>query len=103
MLAAMFVFFVVGLGLIIGAKMETPAAEPTDEAAAVATVEGETEAEATETAVDALVGDETATEAEPVEPTEVPAVEESAPEAEPVEPTEVPAVEESAPEAEPAA
>ena len=89
MLAAMFVFFVVGLGLIIGAKLETPAAEPTDEAAAVAT-----EAEATETAVDALVGDETATEAEAVEPAEAPAIEEAAP-AEPAT--------ESAPEAEPAA
>jgi len=94
MLAAMFVFFVVGLGLIIGAKIETPAAEPTDETAAVATVEGE--AEATETAVDALVGDETATEAEAVEPAEAPAVEEAAP-------AEAPAVEEAAPEAEPAA
>jgi hypothetical protein len=80
MLAAMFVFFVVGLGLIIGAKLETPAAEPTDEAA-VATVEEE--AEATETAADALVGEETATEAEAVEPAEAPAVEEAAPEAEP--------------------
>ena len=88
MLAAMFVFFVVGLGLIIGAKMESPAAEPTDEAAAVATVEGETEGEATETAT------ETATEAEAVEPAEAPAVEESAP-AEPAT--------EAAPEAEPAA
>lgn len=87
MLAAMFVFFVVGLGLIIGAKLETPAAEPTDEAAAVATVEGE--AEATETAADALVGEEAATEAEAVEPAEAPAVEEPATEA--------------APEAEPAA
>ncbi|MBQ8286273.1 MAG: hypothetical protein IJZ10_08215 [Thermoguttaceae bacterium] len=77
MLAAMFVFFVVGLGLIIGAKMETPAAEPTDETAAVATVEGETEGEATETAADALVGDETATDAEAGEP----AVEEPTPEA----------------------
>lgn len=90
MLAAMFVFFVVGLGLIIGAKLETPAAEPTDEAAAVAT-----EAEATETAVDALVGDETATEAEAVEPAEAPAVEEAAP-------AEVPATD-AAPEATPAA
>ena len=99
MLAAMFVFFVVGLGLIIGAKIESPAAEPTDEAA-VATVEGE--AEATETAVDALVGDETATEAEAVEPAveetapaEAPAVEETAP-------AEVPAVEETAPAEAPA-
>ena len=100
MLAAMFVFFVVGLGLIIGAKLETPAAEPTDEAAAVATVEGETEAEATETAADALVGEETATEAEAVEPAEAPAVEEPAPAEAPTvgEPATEPA-----PEAEPAA
>lgn len=95
MLAAMFVFFVVGLGLIIGAKIETPAAEPTDKTAAVATVEGETEGEATETAADALVGDETATDAEAVEPAEAPAIEESAP--------AEPAVDETAPEAEPAA
>lgn len=98
MLAAMFVFFVVGLGLIIGAKLETPAAEPTDEAAAVATVEEETEA--TETAVDALVGEEAATEAEAVEPAEVPAFEEAAPAEAPT--GEEPATE-AAPEAEPAA
>lgn len=80
MLAAMFVFFVVGLGLIIGAKLETPAAEPTDEAA-TATVEGE----ATEIAVDALVGEETATEAAPAEvpATELEPATEAAPEAEP--------------------
>lgn len=68
MLAAMFIFFVVGLGLIIGAKLETPAAEPAAEPVAAV------EAEAAEPAAAPVDG-----EAAP----EAPAVEESAPEAEP--------------------